>query len=235
MRKVANKKVKNAQTCSYGNLKFKSLLEKRVYTFFSSQGLNPQYESKTYTLWKSTISKVPFYDKETETEWKKHGGKRRLSRKSPKLLAITYTPDFYFNYRGLDIFIETKGFETNTFSIKKKLFRKYLSEQKQCSLFFEVYTLEQAKQVLDILKSLTMNTIKDIEKSLGILPEKDRKIALHYLNKRDFASLQELIESCIIIKEHDMFDSHEKPRKEWRDVDLMDLMELQVNIQTYNV
>ena len=77
--------------------------------------------------------------------------------KSDIVQPIRYTPDIYFEYKGIDIWIEAKGIENDVFYIKKKLFRKYLdgvlATTGKKSLYFEVYTKKQLLQAIDIVKS----------------------------------------------------------------------------------
>lgn len=157
-----NKKIRNATVCKTGRLTFKSQLEKSVYSTLQQLGLNPQYEPKTYTLWQGFDPITPFYDKETDANQAKRieSGdpvkNRMLILKTGKITGIRYTPDFYFKYGKLDVYIETKGFENDVFYIKKKLFRHFLDERfketGQHSIFFEIYTKKQLLQAIEIIK-----------------------------------------------------------------------------------
>lgn len=163
-----NKKIKNATICQNGNLTFKSQLEKSVYTTLQQLGFNPLYEPETHVLWDGFDPITPFYDKESDSQMKKRheGGDttkyRLLVHKTGKITGIRYTPDFYFKYGKLDVYIETKGFENDVFYIKKKMFRHYLDRRfestGQHSIFFEIYTKKQLLQAIEI--------IKDYEKSI---------------------------------------------------------------------
>lgn len=158
-----NKKVLNATLCSENGLNFKSKLEKMVYDTLISLGFNPEYESKTFILWKGFKSVTPFYDRESLSQRNRRLKKgilpttRILSLQSPTLRDITYTPDFYLSYNDMDIFIETKGFTNDIFPIKKKMFRAYLDniliETGRKSLFFEVYTKQNLLQAVEIIKN----------------------------------------------------------------------------------
>ena len=158
----SNKKIRNATVCKSGNLTFKSQLEKSISNTLSELGFNPQYEPRTYELWGGFVPITPFYDKETDTQQAKRieGGdtikNRMLVLKTGKIIGIRYTPDFYFRYGKLDVFIEAKGVENDVFYIKKKLFRRYLDEYffktKQHSIYFEVYTKKQLLQAIEIIK-----------------------------------------------------------------------------------
>lgn len=163
-----NKKIRNATVCNSGNLTFKSQLEKSVYSTLQQLGFNPQYEPETYVLWEGFDPITPFYDKETDSQYKKRveGGDlnrgRYLVHKKGKITGIRYTPDFYFKYGKLDVYIEAKGMENDVFYIKKKMFRYFLDQRfnstGQHSIFLEVYNKKQLLQSIQI--------IKDYEKSI---------------------------------------------------------------------
>lgn len=157
-----NKKIRNATECKSGNLTFKSQLEKSIYKTLLEQGFNPQYEPKTHELWSGFIPITPFYDKESDAQQTKrinNGGTTKskiLTLKTGKIVGIRYTPDFYFKYGNLDVYIEAKGIENDVFYLKKKLFRKYLDEifirTNQHSIYFEIYTKKQLLQAIEIIK-----------------------------------------------------------------------------------
>ena len=134
---MTNKKIRNATKSNSNSIEFKSKLEKSVYDTLLQLGFNPQYEPITFTLWEGFTPITPYYDKETQ----KHREKRLsegnskdthniLIKKDSKIVGIRYTPDFYFNYNGLNVYIEAKGKENDVFYIKKKLFIKYLDNLK---------------------------------------------------------------------------------------------------------
>ena len=163
-----NKKIKNATLVNSNNIVFKSKLEESIYNTLLKLGFSPQYEPYTFTLWDSFNPVTPFYDKETTTQYnkrininKKNKGKI-LVLKTGKITGIRYTPDFYFRYNNIDVFIEAKGIENDVFYIKKKLFRKFLDNKlqkdNQHSIYFEIYTKKQLLQAIEILK--------DYEKSI---------------------------------------------------------------------
>ena len=164
---MSNKKIKNAQKNSCNRIQFKSKLEKTIYQTLVEKGYSPLYEPETILRWDSFIPQTPFYDRETDNQYKKRTEKetkksfRRLVLKTDKIIGIRYTPDFYFKYKDLDVWIESKGFENDIFYIKKKLFRKYLDNKLEKegikSIFFEVYTKNQLLQALDIIKEYTTN------------------------------------------------------------------------------
>lgn len=157
---MQNKKIRNATICKGSGITFKSQLEKMTYNTLLEQGIKAQYEPKRIVLFDFDRCTVPFYDKETDTQHKKRveekgHSPKLLTLKSNILFPITYTPDFYIRYNNIDVWIETKGMENDTFYIKKKLFRHYLEEQSKKgikSIFFEIYSKKQLLQAIEIFK-----------------------------------------------------------------------------------
>lgn len=155
-------KIRNATICKSSNITFKSVLEKSIYNTLVQQGFSPEYEPTTFTLWDGFTPITPFYDRETDKQREKrlieNGGSpsKILVQKTGKIVGIRYTPDFYFNYKGLNVYIEAKGIENDVFYIKKKLFIKYLDDRYmkdgERSIYFEVYTKRQLLQALEIIK-----------------------------------------------------------------------------------
>lgn len=161
---MVNKKIRNATQSNSKGITFKSLLEKSIYNTLLQQGFTPQYEPITFTLWDGFTPITPYYDRETDKQKMKRisGGtstcvSKMLIQKTGKIVGIRYTPDFYFKYNGLNVYIEAKGIENDVFYIKKKMFIKYLDDlyikTGERSIYFEVYTKKQLLQAIEIIKS----------------------------------------------------------------------------------
>lgn len=156
---MANKKIRGATKTNSLGITFKSQLEKSLYKTLLELGFNPKYEPRTFIVWEGFTSVTPFYDKETDSQRDKRDPKssKILVEKSHVVQPIRYTPDIYFEYNGIDVWIEAKGMENDVFYIKKKLFRKYLDKvlftTGKRSLYFEVYTKKQLLQAIEIIKS----------------------------------------------------------------------------------
>lgn len=184
---MENKKVKNATKTTESGIDFKSKMETIVYRTLLEEGITPSYEGKTFVLSPRVRPSVPFYNRM---------GRNFISNMKP-IHAITYTPDFTFEYNDMLIIIEVKGFENDVFPVKKSLFRKYLETLEQPSMFFEIRT---KRELLDALKIIRMESpqIQKIRKLLLYLPEKDIPIGNKILEKRDFEELNCLVSSAII-------------------------------------
>lgn len=153
-----NKKIRNATESRVKGLTFKSQLEKMVYNTLLQHGIEAQYEPITFTLWEKFIPVTPFYDQETPKQRDKRdpSSSKILVLKTSPIEGIKYTPDFYFKYNDLHVYIEAKGIENDVFYIKKKMFRYYLDQQLlkegQKSIYFEIYTKKQLLQALKIIE-----------------------------------------------------------------------------------
>ena len=143
-----NHKIKNASCIEYNRIKFKSRLECSVYKWLIEKGITPQYEPYTFIIWSGFKPNVPFYTKSKYND---------LKLDNKKIIDIKYTPDFFFIYNGIRVFIEVKGIENDVFYIKKKLFRAYLEKCKKEKglnlLYFEIFTKRQLLQAIEIIKN----------------------------------------------------------------------------------
>ena len=140
-----NKKIKNATQNTYDNIQFKSRLEAIIYKTLKENGFDPKYEPLKFTIWEGYKPKVPFFDRDSKTGLLRNNNK--------KIIDITYTPDFCFDYNDVSIIMEAKGMENDVFYIKKKLFRKYLESWDKPVLYFELYSKKQLLQAINIIKS----------------------------------------------------------------------------------
>ena len=144
--RTENKKIINASPLEYDGISFKSKLEKMAYQTLREKGFPVQYEPKKFIIWEGFRPNVPFYNKDAST--------RMLKMDSKKVIDISYTPDLMFEYNNHLIIIEMKGFENNTYPLKKKIFRKWLESNYPNSIYFEIFTKKQLLQAIDIIKNL---------------------------------------------------------------------------------
>lgn len=163
MKLGVNKKIRNATQSISGGITFKSKLEKSIYDTLLEQGFNPKYEPITFVIWEGFRPTIPYYDRETnyqrDVRLAASGGSsaKMLVRKKARIINVQYTPDFYFKYNDLNVYIEAKGIENDVFYLKKKMFIKYLDdlylEKGEKSIYFEVYTRKQLLQAIEIIKN----------------------------------------------------------------------------------
>lgn len=140
-----NKKIKNATAVQDGTLQFKSKLEHTAYKTLLEFGITPQYEQHTFVLWEGFKPTVPFWTRDKN---------KCLAKKQTKLISITYTPDFVFDYNGFHVILEIKGFQNDVFGLKFKMFRKYVESlpDKDRYVLAEIFTKTQLIEFINILK-----------------------------------------------------------------------------------
>lgn len=120
-----NRKVKNAQITYYNGIKFRSKLEAECAKLLEQNGVQYEYEP-----FKIELLPTFQYDGKTYRAW-------------------TYTPDFVvYN----NIMIEVKGFEVDTWSIKKKMILKFIIDNNYEYEFYQVKNISQLQKLIDELK-----------------------------------------------------------------------------------
>lgn len=141
---LENKKIVGATPFSYGGINFKSKIEVQAYKKLVECGFNPKYEEVTFLLWEGGKPTIPYFN----------GNKSQdLKLANRKISNITYTPDFSLEYNGIMIFIEIKGFRNDLFPYKFKMFRKVLESIYDNTLVFEIHSMKQLLQAIDIIKN----------------------------------------------------------------------------------
>lgn len=212
---MENKKIKNATKTTSSGIQFKSEIESRLYEALLAEGITPKYEDKTFILSPRVRPSVAFFNRV--------GKVFKLDMKP--IQPITYTPDFTFEYNGIFVVIEVKGFENDVFYVKKNLFRKYLETLKQPSMFFEVRT---KKELLEALRIIRMESpqVQRIRKLIPSLPEKDIPIGNKLLEARDWEELQNLVTSAITKIEKSIYNGETK----YENFDISPLYQLQALI-----
>ncbi len=96
------RRVRGAVAVRVADIAFRSKLESRVYMILKGLKLNPHYEPTTFTIMDG------------------------FTWDNKKYMPITYTPDIIVIKNNINYIIECKGYATEVFMIKKKLFMNYL-------------------------------------------------------------------------------------------------------------
>ena len=212
---MENKKIKNASEVTSLGIKFKSHLESMIYKVLKENGIEPEYESRTFEFVPKLRPTIPFFNRISKV----FGLDMRPIR------PITYTPDFIFEYNGVLIIIEAKGFENDVFYIKKNLFRRHLETLSQYSMYFEIRTKKELLQALNIIK-MESSQVQRIRKLIPSLPEKDIPIGNKLLEARNWEELQNLVSSAIVKIER----ATSKGDGRYANIDLPSLYDLQASI-----
>lgn len=119
-----NKKVKNATKTEIDGITFRSKLEAYTYQKLKEVGISAEYEQHRYTLLPKFV-----YNGST-------------------IRAITYLPDFV----GNNFVIECKGFATDAWANREKLFKYYLSLNEPDTKFYLVKNKKQVDELINKLK-----------------------------------------------------------------------------------
>lgn len=137
MRKVGKKRVnapsKRKDKPTYNGITFDSGLEVYCYKALEKAGLQFEYTKTTFVLIQPFVFGRDSYEPD-----KKRG--LLLTKKSPNLQSIKYTPDFV----GDTWIIETKGRQNESFPLRWKLFKRYLTDK---NIKFDLYLPKNQKQV----------------------------------------------------------------------------------------
>ena len=138
-----------AKKVSYGGINFASGLERYTYMALKKNKLFEGYENEVFQL-------VESFDFNNESFEKQANGKGEYTnRGQKKILGIKYTPDFI----GKDYIIECKGRANESFPLRWKLFKLWLTKNK---IGKTLYKPQNQKEV-----DLTMILIKERRKKRG--------------------------------------------------------------------
>ena len=110
---------------TYKGIKFNSKLEVYMYRLLETLNTPFKYEGKSYTVLEG------------------------FTYRGEKVRPITYKPDFRLD--DLPVIIETKGFVSESFPLRFKLFKKSLIDSKdECDLFLP----RNQKDCLEVIKTI---------------------------------------------------------------------------------
>lgn len=137
-----NKKILNATTTRVADISFKSQLEARLYKAMQNMGLDVDYEPQRCKIWDRQSFSVPYFDRVGKV----------FKRVTSKPIAVHYTPDFIFDYKGIKVFLEAKGFKNDVAPYKARLFRDWLEEYTRenhvRAVYAVVYSIRDLQQLL---------------------------------------------------------------------------------------
>lgn len=160
--KVDGVKIKNAKSKTIDGIKFKSGLEAYCYTKLKENGIKDfTYEGTTFVLQDKFISNTSGLETYNKTEEVFNKGKKtkRLRVKfgeiTNNIRSITYTPDFVCLNEDTKSgwIVETKGFRTDSFKVKWKMFKKYLKDNGYVISLYTPNTQENTLKCIESIKS----------------------------------------------------------------------------------
>ena len=122
-------------------IEFKSGLEAYMYTALKTAGIKAKYEGVSYEL-------IPSFDFKNKSYEKQSNGKGEYNnRGGTRIRKITYTPDF----TGAGFIIECKGRANESFPIRWKLFKKYVSERLRSVTLYKPQNQKQCDETVNLI------------------------------------------------------------------------------------
>ena len=130
-----------AKKVEYDGIKFASGLEKYMYVVLKEAKIKAKYEGQSYELVPSFSFKNKSYERQANSkgEFKERGGKQ--------IRAITYTPDFV----GRGFIIECKGRPNESFPIRWKLFKRYISKNLPNVTLYKPQNQKECDEIVSLI------------------------------------------------------------------------------------
>ena len=132
-----------AKKVKYDGINFASGLERYMYMALKKAKIKAEYEGNTYTL-------LEGFDFTSESYERQSNGKGDFTNRGNKrILPIRYTPDFI----GSDFIIECKGRANESFPMRWKLFKKYISENEPKITLYKPQNQGECDKVIQMILS----------------------------------------------------------------------------------
>ena len=132
-----------AKKVKYDGINFASGLERYMYMALKKAKIKAKYEGNTYTL-------LEGFDFTSESYERQSNGKGDFTNRGNKrILPIRYTPDFI----GSNFIIECKGRANESFPMRWKLFKKYISENEPKITLYKPQNQSECDKVIQMILS----------------------------------------------------------------------------------
>tara|TARA_R100000734_G_C3269979_1_gene66201 strand:- start:176 stop:625 length:450 start_codon:yes stop_codon:yes gene_type:complete len=143
MRKRRSKKrgPVQAKRITYDGINFASGLERYMYMGLKKAKLKFKYEGETFEL----IKGFEFINECIERQ--SNGKGEFKNRGNKKILNIKYTPDFV----GKDFIIECKGRANESFPMRWKLFKKWITDNSDDRILYKPQNQSECDKVIDMI------------------------------------------------------------------------------------
>lgn len=132
-----------AKKISYDGIKFASGLERYTYMALKKEKLFEGYENENYQLIEGFHFKNESYEKQA------NGKGEYINRGNKKILGIKYTPDFV----GKDYIIECKGRANESFPLRWKLFKLWLTKNNIGKTLYKPQNQKEVDQTIRLIKN----------------------------------------------------------------------------------
>jgi len=141
-RKSKKKGPVQAKKISYDGIKFASGLERYTYMALKKAKLFEGYENEVFQLIKGFNFNNISYEKQA------NGKGEYVDRGQKKIFGIKYTPDFV----GKDYIIECKGRANESFPIRWKLFKLWLTKNNIGKTLYKPQNQKEVDRTVDLIK-----------------------------------------------------------------------------------
>ena len=142
MRRRKKKGPVQAKKISYDGISFASGLERYTYIALKKNKLYEGYESETFQIIESFNFSNISYEKQA------NGKGEYINRGSKKILGIKYTPDFI----GKDYIIECKGRPNESFPLRWKLFKLWLTKNNIGKILYKPQNQKEVDRTIALIK-----------------------------------------------------------------------------------
>ena len=136
-----------AKKVSFDGINFASGLERYTYMALKKEKLFEYYEGEVFQL-------IESFDFQNESYEKQANGKGDYTnRGSKKVLGIKYTPDF----TGKDYIIECKGRANESFPLRWKLFKLWLTKNNIGKTLYKPQNQKEVDRTIQLIKESRKN------------------------------------------------------------------------------
>ena len=142
MRRRKKKGPVQAKKISYDGISFASGLERYTYIALKKNKLYEGYESETFQIIESFQFPNISYEKQANSKGE------YVNRGSKKILGIKYTPDFI----GKDYIIECKGRPNESFPLRWKLFKLWLTKNNIGKILYKPQNQKEVDRTIALIK-----------------------------------------------------------------------------------
>ncbi len=131
-----------AKKISYDGINFASGLERYTYMALKKEKLFEGYENEVFQLIEGFNFNNESYEKQS------NGKGEYINRGQKKILGIKYTPDFV----GKDYIIECKGRANESFPLRWKLFKLWLTKNKIGKTLYKPQNQKEVDRTVILIK-----------------------------------------------------------------------------------
>lgn len=157
---IKSKKTKRgpvlAKKVTYDGILFASGLEKYMYSQLKKYNIQAKYEGETFVIFEGFVFNTSCHERQS------NGNGSYDQRGFKKVLPITYTPDFIAE----DFIIECKGRANESFPIRWKMFKKWISIERPNVALYKPQNQKECDTTIALIlegrsKSQGINTKKE--------------------------------------------------------------------------